>query len=77
VRYLRRWPHRGVNGVYYFGETNHSTLSYPDLTPDASMAQAHMIYQIQSGSHCALAPEPFGSCSRFRVPSWCPPLLTA
>lgn len=71
VRYLRRWPHRGVNGVYYFGETSHSTLSYPDVTPDASMAQAHMIYQIQAGSHCALAPEPFGSCSRFQIPSWC------
>ncbi|GFG51819.1 hypothetical protein CQY20_07760 [Mycolicibacterium agri] len=71
VRHLRRWPHRGVNGVYYFGDTNHSTLSYPDLTPDASMAQAHMIYQIQSGAHHALGPEPFGSCSRFRLPSWC------
>ena len=71
VRYLRRWPHRGVNGVYYFGEKNQSTLSYPDLTPDASMGQAHMVYQIQGGTHRALAPEPFGSCERFRLPSWC------
>jgi branched-chain amino acid transport system substrate-binding protein len=77
VRYLRRWPHRGVNGVYYFGETSQSTLSYPDLTPDASMGQAHMVYQIQDGSHHALAPEPFGSCTRFRVPAWCPPLVSA
>ena len=23
IRYLRRWPHRGVNGVYYFGEHKH------------------------------------------------------
>lgn len=77
VRYLRRWPHRGVNGVYYFGETSQSTLSYPDLTPDASMGQAHMVYQIQGGTHRALAPEPFGSCARFRVPSWCAPGKTA
>ncbi|MDH6197385.1 branched-chain amino acid transport system substrate-binding protein [Mycobacterium frederiksbergense] len=71
VRYLRRWPHRGVNGVYYFGERNHATLSYPDVTPDASIGQAHMIYQIQGGTHRALAPEPFGSVSRFVLPSWC------
>ncbi|BBY28486.1 ABC transporter substrate-binding protein [Mycolicibacterium sediminis] len=71
VRYLRRWPHRGVNGVYYFGDTSQSTLSYPDLTPDASMGQAHMVYQIQGGTHHALAPEPFGSSSRFRMPAWC------
>lgn len=71
VRYLRRWPHRGVNGVYYFGERNHATLSYPDATPDPSMGQAHMIYQIQDGAHRALSPEPFGSLARFRMPSWC------
>ncbi|ANW67159.1 hypothetical protein BCA37_29570 [Mycobacterium sp. djl-10] len=77
VRYLRRWPHRGVNGVYYFGDTSQSTLSYPDLTPDASMGQAHMVYQIQGGTHRALAPEPFGSCRRFRMPSWCATDLSA
>lgn len=71
VRYLRRWPHRGVNGVYYFGDTNQSTLSYPDLTPDASMGQAHMVYQIQGGTHRVLAPEPFGACTQFRLPGWC------
>ncbi|BDX29515.1 hypothetical protein TUM20985_00620 [Mycobacterium antarcticum] len=77
IRYLRRWPHRGVNGVYYFGEHKHSTLSYPDSTPDASMGQAHMIYQIQDGTHHVLSPEPFGKLSRFRLPSWCPPALSA
>lgn len=71
IRYLRRWPHRGVNGVYYFGDRNHATLSYPDSTPDASMGQAHMIYQIQGDTHHALGPEPFGRVSRFRTPSWC------
>lgn len=71
VRYLRRWPHRGVNGVYYFGDVNQSTLIYPDMTPDASMGQAHLVYQIQGGRHCALAPEPFGSSTMFRLPSWC------
>ncbi|GAB6902650.1 ABC transporter substrate-binding protein [Kineosporia succinea] len=70
VGYLRRWPHRGVNGVYYFGEASQSTLSYPDATPDASMGQAHMIYQIQAGQHRPIAPEPFGSAATFRLPPW-------
>lgn len=76
IRYLRRWPHRGVNGVYYFGETSHATLSYPDSTKDASMGQAHMIYQIQDGNHRALSPEPFGSVGTFQVPPWCTPALS-
>ncbi|MEV6345466.1 ABC transporter substrate-binding protein [Actinoplanes sp. NPDC051851] len=70
VGYLRHWPHRGVNGVYYFGESSQSTLSYPDVTPDPSMGQAHMIYQIQDGRHRPIAPEPFGSVATFRLPPW-------
>lgn len=76
VQYLRRLPHRGVNGVYYFGERSQSTLSYPDVTPDASMGQAHMVYQIQDGEHRPLGPEPFGTAAAFRRPSWFPPALT-
>jgi branched-chain amino acid transport system substrate-binding protein len=29
------------------------------------------VYQIQGGTHRALAPEPFGSADRFRLPAWC------
>lgn len=71
VAHIRRWPHRGVNGVYYFGEHGHATLSYPHMTSDASLGQAHMVYQIQDGGSCPLAPAPFGDIASFRLPPWC------
>ncbi len=71
IGHLRRRPHRGVNGVYYFGEHSQSTLSYPHATSDASLGQAHMVYQIQDGTHTPLAPEPFGDLRSFRMPPWC------
>ncbi|MCT1922594.1 ABC transporter substrate-binding protein [Brevibacterium luteolum] len=70
IRYLRRWPYRGVNGVYYFGESSHTPLLYPDMTPDPSLGQAHMIYQIRQGQSVAVAPEPFGDIDSFRLPGW-------
>ena len=70
VRYLRRWPYRGVNGVYYFGETGQAPRLYPDTTPDAALSQAHLVYQIQNGSHVLLDPEPFGDIDDFVVPRW-------
>ncbi len=70
VRYLRRWPYRGVNGVYYFGETGQAPRLYPDTTPDAALSQAHLVYQIQDGHHVLLDPEPFGSIDDFVVPRW-------
>ncbi|MBL3700565.1 ABC transporter substrate-binding protein [Leucobacter luti] len=73
VRYLRRWPYRGVNGVYYFGETGQAPKLYPDTTPDAALSQAHLVYQIQAGDHTLLDPEPFGDISAFEVPSWLDP----
>lgn len=71
VQYLRRSAHRGINGVYFLGGSNQSSLSYPDVTADPSIGQAHMIYQIQEGSHRVLGPEPFGTATNFRLPSWC------
>lgn len=71
VRSLRRWPFRGVNGVYFFGETRHEPLLYPDTTSDAAMGQAHFVYQIQNGGHRLLAPEPFADIESFRLPEWC------
>ena len=69
--YLRRVAYRGINGVYFLGRPGQSTLSYPDVTPDPSMGQAHMIYQIQDGTHRVIGPEPFGTPASFRLPSWC------
>lgn len=73
VDHIRRWPHRGVNGVYYFGEHSQATLSYPHATSDASLGQAHMVYQIQDGTHTPLAPAPFGEIGAFRPPPWIGP----
>ena len=70
IRYLRRWPHRGVNGVYYFGEHGHEPLLYPDTTNDAALSQAHLVYQIQGRGQVLLAPEPFGRIRDFAVPHW-------
>lgn len=70
IRYMRRWPYRGVNGVYYFGDTAHTTLLYPDQTSDASIGQAHMIYQMWGNTHRVLGPTPYGSTENFALPPW-------
>jgi len=71
VRYLRRWPYRGVNGVYYFGETGQTPKLYPDMTSDAALGQAHLVYQIGRSGHTLLDPEPFGTITDFTLPKWC------
>nr|WP_246318626.1 ABC transporter substrate-binding protein [Leifsonia psychrotolerans] len=70
TQYLRRSAYRGINGVYFLGGHDQAPLSYPDVTLDPSMGQAHMVYQIQEGSHRVLGPEPFGTASNFQLPSW-------
>ena len=68
--YLRTSAHRGLNGVYFLGSEGQSALSYPDVTPDASMGQAQLVYQFQRGQSRILSPYPNGDVSRFRHPSW-------
>lgn len=70
VTFIRRWPYRGVNGVYYFGDTSHVPQLYPDTTSDAALGQAHLVYQIQGGKHTLLGPEPFGTVANFQTPPW-------
>jgi branched-chain amino acid transport system substrate-binding protein len=70
VQYIRRWPYRGVNGVYYFSGSRSAPELYPDTTHDAALAQAHLVYQVQNGKQVLLAPEPFGSISKFQSPPW-------
>lgn len=77
MRHLRRFPFRGVNGVYYFGESAQATRTYPDRTRDASISQAMMVYQIRGGEHRPLAPEPFGAVECFELPPWCADRRTA
>jgi branched-chain amino acid transport system substrate-binding protein len=69
-QYLRSTVYRGVNGVYYLGGPGQAALSYPDVTPDPSIAQAHMVYQVQDGRPRVLGPAPYGSVSAFRTPPW-------
>lgn len=70
IEYLRRWPYRGVNGIYYFGESGQAPRLYPDTTNDAVLSQAHLVCQIQNGEHVLLHPEPFGTVAAFRKPGW-------
>ncbi len=73
VEYLRRWPYRGVNGIYYFGESGQAPRLYPDTTNDAALSQAHFVYQIQNHEHVLLHPEPFGNIAAFQMPPWMTP----
>ncbi len=69
-QYLRSVVYRGVNGVYYLGGPGQAALSYPDVTPDPSIAQAHMVYQVQDGRPRVLGPVPYGDVGAFRIPPW-------
>ncbi|HEU4976498.1 MAG TPA: ABC transporter substrate-binding protein [Baekduia sp.] len=66
---LRRIAHRGVNGTYFLGDDRQTALAYPDETPDPSLGQAHLVFQVQDGGHRILHPLPYAD-GRFRPPSW-------
>ncbi len=68
--YLRSTVYRGVNGVYYLGGQGQTALSYPDVTPDPSLGQAHMVFQVQDGASRLLGPAPYGRVDTFRMPPW-------
>ena len=57
TRRLRNLVHRGVSGAYYLGTPGQSALTYPDDTPDPSLAQAHLVHQIQQGRHTIIPPD--------------------
>ncbi|MFB3739528.1 MAG: ABC transporter substrate-binding protein [Candidatus Velamenicoccus archaeovorus] len=66
--HLRHGAYRGVNGTYFFDESQ-GALSYPEMTLDPSLGQAHLVFQVQDGEHRVLAPVPYVQAS-FRPPSW-------
>jgi branched-chain amino acid transport system substrate-binding protein len=66
---LRSTPHRGVNGSYFFESPGQTALSYSDSSTDPSLAQAHLVYQIQHGRQVIVSPMPYSNGS-FRLPSW-------
>ncbi|MGZ4153919.1 MAG: ABC transporter substrate-binding protein, partial [Actinomycetota bacterium] len=73
--HLRHGAYRGVNGAYFFDDAQ-GALSYPDTTPDPSLGQAHLVFQVQDGEHRVLAPTPYVQAS-FRSPSWLAAAATA
>lgn len=64
---LRRLRYRGVNGSYYLDNARQSGLGFPDVTPDPSLGQAHLVFQIQDGTHRIISPQPYAESS-FRPP---------
>ena len=66
-RELRRLRYRGVNGSYFLDNAEQSGLGFPDTTPDPSLGQAHLVLQVQNGSHRIISPAPYAE-SRFRSP---------
>jgi branched-chain amino acid transport system substrate-binding protein len=69
---LRSMTYRGVNGAYTFDADGQVGLAYPSVTVDASLGQAHLIFQIQRRRHRILSPQPYVEASFIR-PSWFPP----
>ncbi len=67
---IRSTVHRGVNGAYVFdgpGQTAHGWEG--DTTRDPSLAQAHLVHQIQDGRHRVVSPRPYAD-GAFRLPPW-------
>ena len=40
----------------------------PDVTRDPSLGQAHLVFQVQNGTHRIISPQPYAESS-FRAPS--------
>ncbi|MCB8882716.1 ABC transporter substrate-binding protein [Acidisoma cellulosilytica] len=66
---IRAVIHRGVNGAYSLDNPGQVAEAYPDTSQDPSIAQAHLIFQIQNGQQRILSPSPYGECA-FQMPSW-------
>jgi hypothetical protein len=64
---LRRMIHRGVNGSYQLGTSPQTNRSYPDESPDPSLSQAQLIFQVQDGRNRVIAPQLFAAAS-FQAP---------
>jgi branched-chain amino acid transport system substrate-binding protein len=65
---LRRSRYRGVNGAYFLDNAAQTGLAFPDVTPDPSLGQAHLVFQIQHGTHRIIGPQPYADSS-FRPPA--------
>jgi branched-chain amino acid transport system substrate-binding protein len=66
-RELRRMRYRGVNGSYFLDNAEQCGLGFPDTTSDPSIGLAHLVLQVQDGSHRIISPAPYAE-ARFRRP---------
>jgi branched-chain amino acid transport system substrate-binding protein len=66
-RELRQLRYRGVNGAYFLDNAEQCGLSFPDTTPDPSLGQAHLVLQVQHGTHRIISPAPYAE-ARFVPP---------
>jgi branched-chain amino acid transport system substrate-binding protein len=69
ARHIRSATYRGVNGAYSFHPVTGVATGFDDTGGDPSLAQAHVIYQIQDRRHEIIAPHPY-TTAKFRVPDW-------
>lgn len=60
---LRHGRYRGVNGAYSLDNPAQSALNYPYTTPDPSLGQAHLIFQVQDGRHRIIGPAPYADAT--------------
>ncbi|MQA95069.1 MAG: ABC transporter substrate-binding protein [Streptosporangiales bacterium] len=67
TRVLRTMVHRGVAGGYSLSGEGQRGLAYPDDTRDASLAHAHLVYQVQGGRHRLIGPDTHDATA-FRAP---------
>ena len=66
---LRRIAHRGINGSYVLGHERQCGLIYPFDTPDPSLGQAHLVFQLQDGVNRIVHPSLYAD-GGFRLPPW-------
>lgn len=68
--HLRRSVHRGVNGVYSFDAPGQTARTWTgDGSGDPSLAQAHLVHQIQAGHQRVVSPSTYAD-GAFVLPSW-------
>ncbi len=67
---LRATVHRGVNGSYALDGPGQTAQGWEgDVDVDPSLAQAHLVHQIQDGRHRVVSPRPYAD-GTFRLPPW-------
>jgi branched-chain amino acid transport system substrate-binding protein len=67
---LRAGVHRGVNGSYAFDGPGQTAYGWEgEVGGDPSLAQAHLVHQIQDGRHRVVSPRPYAD-GAFRTPPW-------